>query len=529
MIGAPKLRLRGRPKGIIVWSGGGETVPPGPPTDITWAGSHAVPEDASIGTFVGSFVTVTGGIGTVTLSMLDSASGRFAISGGNRVVVAGALDYDLATSHDITIRATDSPLNVYDEVFTVTVTNVTVPISDIAWAGSHTVAENASIGTVVGGLLSATGGEGAITFTLTDSAGGKFAVSGSNIVTAAALDYETATSHSITVRATDTAAQTYDEVFSITVTDIADTPPTDIIWAGTHTVAENASVGTAVGGALSASGGSGPYTFTLTDSAGGKFAVDGTAIEVAGALDYETATSHNITVRATNAAGTYDEVFAITVTDVSEGGIVAYKSQGTYLAYANRSDSTLAKPSSVASGDFLLAFIAYGRGAMPDLAVAPSGWTEVGSTTTSMAGFNVRFTVWSKVATGSEPTSYTFTHSDGSANSCGMIVAYSNVDTSDPFNIAPALTEGAGASVVATGVTTTVPNTFIVFAEHDWGSNTTNFGPPSQAPDERVDDIIVYISDGTIASVGATGTFDHTCNSDDANPWGAFVIPLKSV
>lgn len=63
-------------------------------------------------------------------------------------------------------------------------------------------------------------------------------------------------------------------------------------------------------------------TYSITDSAGGRFAINGTTGEVTVAngelLDYEQAALHNITVRVTDQAGLYyDEVFAITVTNVS--------------------------------------------------------------------------------------------------------------------------------------------------------------------------------------------------------------------
>jgi hypothetical protein len=100
--------------------------------------------------------------------------------------------------------------------------------------------------------------------------------------------------------------------------------PTDIAWAGSHTVAEDAALGTVVGGALSFTdpdvGETG--TFSLTDDASGKFAIDGTSVIVAGVLDYEDTdgATNNITIRFTDSGGrTYDESFAITVTDVSEG------------------------------------------------------------------------------------------------------------------------------------------------------------------------------------------------------------------
>ena len=40
-------------------------------------------------------------------------------------MVAGALDYETATSHQVTVRVTDSANHTYDEVFTIAVTDVT--------------------------------------------------------------------------------------------------------------------------------------------------------------------------------------------------------------------------------------------------------------------------------------------------------------------------------------------------------------------------------------------------------------------
>jgi len=98
------------------------------------------------------------------------------------------------------------------------------------------------------------------------------------------------------------------------------------------TIAEDASVGDLVG-LLSVSNGSGTYAFTLTDDAGGLFAIDGvddTRLEVAAALS---AGSESITVSADN--GVDDPItraFLITVTAV--GGVTNYTatyiSQGIY-------------------------------------------------------------------------------------------------------------------------------------------------------------------------------------------------------
>jgi hypothetical protein len=84
--------------------------------------ASTVAEDADVGTVVGAIQGTTDGS---SLSLVDDADGLFAISGGN-LVVASALDYETAASHDVTIRetlagATNSPR---DTELTVTVTDV---------------------------------------------------------------------------------------------------------------------------------------------------------------------------------------------------------------------------------------------------------------------------------------------------------------------------------------------------------------------------------------------------------------------
>jgi hypothetical protein len=91
------------------------------------------------------------------------------------------------------------------------------------------VAENAANGTVVG-TVSGTDPDSGDTksYSFTDDAGGRFAInSATGVITVAdgsLLDYESATSHSVTVRVTDSGGLTYDETFTINLTDVNEAP-----------------------------------------------------------------------------------------------------------------------------------------------------------------------------------------------------------------------------------------------------------------------------------------------------------------
>jgi hypothetical protein len=84
------------------------------------------------------------------------------------------------------------------------------------------------------------------------------------------------------------------------------------------TIAEDAAVGDPVG-TLSVVNGSGVYTFSITADPDSKFAIDGSALELGATVDYETATTHSVTIEADNGVDTpLTRTFTIYVTDVAE-------------------------------------------------------------------------------------------------------------------------------------------------------------------------------------------------------------------
>jgi Ca2+-binding RTX toxin-like protein len=94
-------------------------------------------------------------------------------------------------------------------------------------------------------------------------------------------------------------------------------PPTGIALSEI-TIPENSANGTVVGSLSASDPNEGDaFTFTLLDDAGGRFAISGATLVVAGALDYETSMAHSVTVQVTDLGGeTYNETFNIAVIDV---------------------------------------------------------------------------------------------------------------------------------------------------------------------------------------------------------------------
>lgn len=195
-------------------------------------------------------------------------------------------------------------------------------------SSSNAVIEGAGAGTSVGITAEATG-NGAVTYSLSDSAGGRFGIdAATGVVTvtafgAANIDYESATSHQITVEASS-GGETSSESFTVNVTNVAPTSPTDADGA-TNAIVEGAGEGTTVGITASAAdpGGS-DVTYALTNDAGGRFRIDATSGVVsltafgAANIDYESATSHQITVQANDGTASGDTTdFLIDVTNAA--------------------------------------------------------------------------------------------------------------------------------------------------------------------------------------------------------------------
>ena len=202
---------------------------------------------------------------------------------------------------------------------------------------ANLVAENAPIGELVGIMAMALEPDAidSVTFALLDSAGNRFAidpVTGKvSVANGELLDFESATSHGITIQATSTDGSTLSLSLTISVSDdnteftISSILDTD---AGVNQISELASNGAGVGimGFASDADGSDSVTYSLLDNAGGRFAIDPqtgiVTVADASLLATESNTTHTITVLAQSTDGSFaDQTFTIEViAEITEGG-----------------------------------------------------------------------------------------------------------------------------------------------------------------------------------------------------------------
>ncbi len=172
-----------------------------------------------------------------------------------------------------------------------------------------------------------------MTYSLTDDAGGRFAINSTTgvVTVAGAIDREAGATQAITVRATSADGSIATQSYTITVNDVDefDVTPISDTNAAANAVTENAAIGTTVGITAFASDGDATnsgVTYSLTDDAGGRFAINSTTgvVTVAGAIDREAGATQAITVRATSADGSIaTQSYTITVNDADEFDVTA--------------------------------------------------------------------------------------------------------------------------------------------------------------------------------------------------------------
>ncbi|MFN5707093.1 MAG: beta strand repeat-containing protein, partial [Planctomycetota bacterium] len=308
----------------------------------TNAAANSLAENSANGTAVGITASATDADATavITYTLDDNSGGRFAINSSTGVVTvanSSLLNYEAATSHSITVRATSSDGSWSTQAFTINLTDVNEsvgPVSDVN-AATNSVIENSVNGTTVGLTALAIDQDATnntVSYSLDDSAGGRFAIdSSTGVVTVAnssLLDREAAASHSIIVRATSVDGSWSTQSFTISLTDVDEFDVGAVTDgnAAANSVAENSANGTTVGITASASDAdatTNTISYTLDDTAGGRFAINSSTgvVTVANGslLDFETTTSHNITVRATSADGSWStQTFTLNVTNVNE-------------------------------------------------------------------------------------------------------------------------------------------------------------------------------------------------------------------
>ena len=213
--------------------------------------------------------------------------------------------------------------------------------SDIALSVTS-VNENAATNTVVGALtVTDPDLNDPRTFSIV-GADGRFKISGTNLVVdnGVLLDREAATSHSVTIRVTNSHLASYDEAFSITVNDLNDVAPV-VTTGASQSIAETATIVAALTSTDADSVGTNPRTFSITGGTDAAlFDVVGGNLVFKAARDFETqAHSYAVEVSAFDGIHSTPKTITVAITDANDTAPVV-TTTGTHSIAENQAFST---------------------------------------------------------------------------------------------------------------------------------------------------------------------------------------------
>jgi hypothetical protein len=212
------------------------------------------------------------------------------------------------------------------DTFNITVNNTNDAPTALAISATA-VAENSAVGTVIGTLSTTDVDLGdehsySIVAQVGSSDNEAFSISGNELSTLTALNFEDQSTYSILLRTTDIAGGTFDQEIEIGLTDVNE-KPSDISLSLTS-IDENSDISASIAAISSTDVDDGDVVVvSLVDGEGSDdnadFNVENGELFVLETLDFETKKSYSLRLKATDKGGlTYEESFVISITDVNE-------------------------------------------------------------------------------------------------------------------------------------------------------------------------------------------------------------------
>lgn len=144
----------------------------------------------------------------------------------NKLLALNSFDFEIKSEYAVRIQTTDLGGETLQQSFTLEVINVNESPTAISLS-SNSIAENSSIGTVIGQLLASDPDVSeSFTFTLVAGSGdannGEFTIDGNELKTATELDFETQSSYSIRIKVSDSGSLEFEDSFEVTVSNVAE-------------------------------------------------------------------------------------------------------------------------------------------------------------------------------------------------------------------------------------------------------------------------------------------------------------------
>lgn len=256
-------------------------------------------------------------------------------SGDIKLVAGASLDFETATSHIITVQVSDGELTASAKI-TINVVDVDENVAPVISAQTFSIAENATASTEIANIVASDANGNTLTYSISQNVFQNgvtsqpiFKLLQSNsgelrLGDKRSLNFETETSYTITIEVSDGVLSASADI-TINVTNVNEAPV--ITDSSTiNDVAEDIADTVIIGSMVATDPENDTLNWSLSTNPNNLFEINNNGeISLASGknLDYETATSHKITVTVTD-TGSLSETanYTINVTDVAEGASV---------------------------------------------------------------------------------------------------------------------------------------------------------------------------------------------------------------
>jgi hypothetical protein len=306
--------------------------------------ANSFDENTTTGTVIATATATDPEGDTVTFSLSGTGSDKFSVSSDGTITLTNALDYETDSSYTLTLSATDGT-NTTTTNITVTVDNINEDITLSTSVAASSFAEDISTGTTIA-TASVTNPENAtISYTLSGTGSDKFSVSSDGTISlTSGLDYESISSYSLTLTASDGTNSTSESI-AFSVGDVNEAVALSTTLAASSFL-ESTSTGTTIATASATDPENATISYTLSGTGSDKFSVasDGT-VTLSSALDYDNSTTYNLTLTASDGTNSTTSSFTVGVTMSYSGyfaGIMEFeRSSGDHQLASINSNSSL--------------------------------------------------------------------------------------------------------------------------------------------------------------------------------------------
>jgi hypothetical protein len=286
-----------------------------PATIAATLSSASFAETSAVGAAIASINATDPEGSAVTYTLSGTGSDNFSIDASGNITLASGLDYETATSYELTVVVDDGTY-ASTEVITVNVADVNEAPSLSATLAASSFAENVATGTTIATASASDPESQIITYSLSGTGSEKFSVdSAGNITLSSPLDYETATTYSLTLTASD-GANSISNTINISVDDVVEL--SIALASSSINLNETVASGTSVTTTSTTTGGGAAVSYSLSGTGSDNFAVSSNGtITTAATLDYEATTSYLLTLTATDGTNTVSKDLTVNVIDIN--------------------------------------------------------------------------------------------------------------------------------------------------------------------------------------------------------------------